>query len=66
MAALRAVTIDAAYAYFEDGRKGSLAPGKLADLVVLEADPTRVAPEDLANVRVIETLKEGVPVYRRE
>ena len=64
--ALRAITIDAAHAYFEEDQKGSIAAGKLADLVILEADPTRVAPSELAGVRVVETLKEGVPVYRSE
>lgn len=62
--ALRAITVDAAYAYFEEDQKGSIAPGKLADLVILETDPTRVAPSDLAAVRVLETLKEGQPIYR--
>ncbi len=62
-AALRAVTIDAAYAHFEESSKGSLVPGKLADLVVLEADPTRVAPDDLPRIAVLETIKDGVTIY---
>lgn len=61
--ALRAVTLDAAYAYFEEDRKGSIAVGKLADLVVLGADPTRVAPADLQTIPIVETLKEGVTVH---
>ena len=65
MAALRAVTIDAAYAHFEEDTKGSIAPGKLADLVVLGADPARVAPSELAAIPIIETLKEGVTIYPR-
>ncbi len=64
--ALRAVTLDAAYAYFEEGEKGSIAPGKLADLVILEADPARVAPSELATVRVLETMKEGVTIFRAD
>ena len=39
--ALHAVTLGAAYAYFEEDRKGSITPGKQADLVVLGADPRR-------------------------
>lgn len=62
--ALRAVTLDAAYAHFEEGRKGSISEGKLADLVVLEADPTRVAASELAGVRVVETVKEGATIFR--
>lgn len=64
--ALRAITIDAAYAYFEEDQKGSIAPGKLADLVILEADPTRVAPADVAGVRVLETIKDGATIFRAE
>ena len=44
--ALRAVTLDAAWQYFEEDRKGSLAPGKLADLVILSANSLDVAPLD--------------------
>ncbi|MEO8541120.1 MAG: amidohydrolase [bacterium] len=65
MEALRAVTIDAAYAYFEEDQKGSIEVGKLADLIVLEADPTRVAPSELAGIRVRETLKEGTTIFGR-
>ena len=63
LAALRAVTIDAAYAHFEEGTKGSLTPGKLADLVVLGADPTRVASADILHIPVVETIKEGMSIH---
>ena len=66
MQALRAITIDAAYAHFEEGEKGSIVPGKLADLVVLEADPTRVAPADIQHIAVVETIKEGLTVWEPE
>ena len=61
--ALRAVTIDAAWAHFEEDAKGSLAPGKLADLVVLGADPTAVDVDAIPDIPVLATLKEGGVVY---
>ena len=61
--ALRAVTLDAAYQCFEDGAKGSIEVGKLADMVVLSDNPLRVAPEAIREIMVLATLKEGVPVH---
>ena len=63
--ALRAVTVNAAYSYFEEGRKGALAPGMDADLVILSADPLAIHPEDLRRVRVEATVKAGETVFRR-
>lgn len=57
--ALDLFTRGAAYAGFEEGLKGSLEPGKLADLTVLTADPTRVAPADLRHIRVVMTMVGG-------
>lgn len=62
-AALRAVTLDAAYAYFEEGRKGSLSPGKRADLVVLSADPRGVAPDAIDEIEIVETIARGRSIY---
>jgi predicted amidohydrolase YtcJ len=64
--ALRAVTIDAAYQHFEDERKGSLEVGKLADMAVLSENPLRVPPEDIREIEVLATLKEGMPIHVRE
>jgi predicted amidohydrolase YtcJ len=64
--ALEALTIDAARQYGEDDRKGSLEPGKLADLVILSADPCAVEPMAIRDIKVVETIKEGKTVWRRE
>jgi predicted amidohydrolase YtcJ len=61
--ALRAYTIDAAYASFEEKIKGSLEPGKLADLVILDQDITIIPPEKIRDVKVIKTIVGGTPVY---
>jgi hypothetical protein len=61
--ALRAFTLDAAYLAFEDGIKGSLAPGKLADFVVLERDPLAVPLEDIRDIAVAQTVVGGEVVY---
>ncbi|MFN2322356.1 MAG: amidohydrolase [Trueperaceae bacterium] len=61
--ALRAFTIDAAYASFDEHRKGSITPGKLADLVVLGADPLEVAPSVLRDVPVVATMIGGAFVF---
>ncbi|HEY0542124.1 MAG TPA: amidohydrolase [Actinoallomurus sp.] len=57
--ALRAYTLGSAYAAFEETGKGSISPGKLADLAVLSADPTSAASDDIAGIRVLATLVGG-------
>ncbi|KPF68933.1 metal-dependent hydrolase [beta proteobacterium AAP99] len=63
---LKAMTINVAYQYREEDRKGSLEPGKLADLVVLEKNPLKVAPMSIKDIRVMATLKEGKIIYQRK
>jgi predicted amidohydrolase YtcJ len=61
--ALRSYTRDAAYAAFEEESKGTLTPGKLADIVVLTND-LRTAPEDqIPRTRVAYTIVGGKIVY---
>jgi len=61
--ALALYTVNAAYASFEEGIKGSLAPGKLADMVVLSGDPTRVPPERIMDIKVEMTIIGGRVVW---
>jgi predicted amidohydrolase YtcJ len=63
--ALRAITRDAAYQYFEENRKGTLSKGKLADLVILSADPTAIDPGELAALEIEETWSHGTRIYQR-
>ena len=65
-AVLRAATIDAAYELHEDDVTGSLAIGKLADLIVLDRNPRTVPGEQIASIRVLETVVGGAVVYRAE
>jgi predicted amidohydrolase YtcJ len=62
--ALKAMTIWPAHQHFEEATKGSIEVGKLADFVVLSANPLEADPERLAELRVVETIKEGVSVHR--
>ena len=64
--ALRAVTVNAARQYFEEETKGSLRPGKRADLVLLSADPLAVPAERIREIQVLETIKEGETIYAKE
>ena len=61
--ALHAVTLGAAYQYFEEDVKGSIAPGKQADLVVLERNPLTTDPAELEHIRVLETFSRGRSVF---
>ncbi len=61
--ALQQVTINAAWQIHEDADKGSLAPRKRADLVVLDANPLTIAPDKLNTIRVVATIKDGRTIY---
>jgi predicted amidohydrolase YtcJ len=60
---LRAATIDAAYELHEDDATGSIEVGKFADLIVLDRNPVQVPAEEIAKVRVLETVVAGKTVY---
>jgi hypothetical protein len=57
--AIQVCTMHGAYASFEESIKGSLTPGKLADIVVLEKDPHDVDPDRIADIKVLRTILGG-------
>jgi predicted amidohydrolase YtcJ len=61
--AIRAVTANAAYQHFEEHTKGSLTPGKQADLVILSENPVTVLPETILEISIVETISRGKTVY---
>jgi predicted amidohydrolase YtcJ len=61
--AIKVWTLDGAYATFEEKIKGSITPGKLADFVVLQKDPRRVAPDTIKDITVEATYLGGDKVY---
>lgn len=64
--ALQSITIWGAYQHFEENTKGSLKEGKLADMVLLDANPLKVDPMKLKEIQIMETIKEGRSIYRKE
>lgn len=62
--ALKAVTIHGAYAYHEEDIKGTIEVGKRADLVILDQNPEKVYPMDIRDIKVLETIKNGVKLYQ--
>ena len=61
--ALKGVTINAAYQYFEEGEKGSIKKGKAADFVLLSENPLTVSSDRICEVRVLATFYRGEKVY---
>jgi predicted amidohydrolase YtcJ len=64
-AGLQTLTVNGAYEYFEEASKGTLEVGKRADLVILDGNPIKVAPMNIKDIRVVETIKDGNSVYVR-
>lgn len=64
--ALKAYTIHAAYASFEENLKGSLEPGKLADFVVLDKNIFDIDPDAIREVRVLKTVVGGKSVFSQQ
>ncbi len=64
--AVQAYTMGSAYAEFQEAEKGSITPGKLADLVVLSDDIFHIDPVKIREVRVLKTIVGGKIVYEKE
>jgi len=64
--ALKAYTINAAYAAFEENVKGTIEVGKLADLVILDKNPLEIPKEQIKDLQVMETIIRGKTVFKRE
>ncbi|MHA7863933.1 amidohydrolase [Flagellimonas marinaquae] len=63
--ALKGITEWSAYQHFEEATKGTLEVGKTADLVILDKNPLKVPESDIKDIKVMETIKNGVSVYQR-
>ena len=61
---VKCYTLDAAYASFEEDLKGSIEPGKLADITILTGDLTSIPPEKIRDVRVDLTMVDGRILWR--
>lgn len=61
--ALKSMTSWAAYQYFEEDSKGTLSAGKLADFVILDQNPMTVPSNQIKNIKVLATFKEGKEVF---
>lgn len=64
--ALKMITRNGAWLSFEESIKGTLEPGKLADIAVLDADPLTVPEDDLANIKAALTVVDGTIVHKQE
>jgi len=60
--AIRMFTLHGAYSGFEENERGSIEPGKIADLVILDQDPTKIAPEAISSINIVRTIVGGEPV----
>ncbi len=64
--ALQGITSWSAFQHFEEDLKGTLEETKLADMVILDQNPLKVPADEIKNIIVLETIKEGVSVYKKE
>jgi predicted amidohydrolase YtcJ len=63
--ALRSYTLNGAYAAFEENLKGSLAPGKLADITVLSKDIMTIPEDEIPTAQIVYTIVGGKVMYKR-
>lgn len=60
--ALKALTINGAYQYFEESVKGTLSPGKYADMILVDKNPLTVPVDELPDIKILEVYKKGKPL----
>lgn len=63
--ALKAITSNAAYEFFEEETKGTLTRKKIADFVILDRNPLKVRSIDIKDIQVMETIKEGRSIFKK-
>ena len=66
MEAIKSQTIWVAEQYGEQANRGSLEVGKMADLVILDKNPLKVEPMAIRDIKVVETVKDGKPIYTKK
>lgn len=64
--ALQAITSFAAFEFFDENLKGTLTNGKLADFVILDKNPIKVNPMEIKNIKIIETIKDGKTIFKKQ
>jgi predicted amidohydrolase YtcJ len=63
--ALQGFTTNAAYQYKEESNKGMIAQGMFADFVMLDRNPLKVKPEEIKDIQVLETIKQGKSLFTK-
>ena len=63
--AIKAVTINSAYQYFEENSKGSIKEGKIANLIIVDKNPFLTDVNDIKNIKVLETISNGLTLYKQ-
>lgn len=64
--ALKAITVNGAYQYFEEDEKGSIVSGKKADFAVLDKNPLSTEPDGIRDIKVLATIKEDQLIWKRQ
>ena len=62
--AIKALTFNAAWQYGEEAGKGTIEVGKRADLFILSANPLKIDPDRIMDLKIVETIKDGKTVYQ--
>ena len=63
--AIKAVTINSAYQYFEENFKGSIKERKIANLIIVDKNPLLTDVNDIKNIKILETICNGLTLYKK-